>query len=139
MKHSVVILLVAMAVGSVMRVGAHHSVAAVYDENRTMTIEGKVALFLDYRPHAVVHLVVQGDRGRTRTWAVEFDTATKLISSGISHEALRQGDRISVCGNPGRDPGKYKLRMLTLRRSSDGLSLRSEQRLTRGQCPGRTS
>ena len=134
MKRRVVTLAVAVAVGSVMGVGAHHSVATVYDESRTMTLEGKIGRFLDNQPHALLHLSVRGGRGRTRTWAVEFDTANKLSSSRVSQAALRLGDRITVCGNPGRDPGTYRLRMLLLRRPSDGLSLRSEQRLTRATC-----
>ncbi len=133
MKRRVVMLVVATAVGSAMGVGAHHSVATVYDESRTMTLEGEIERFLNYEPHALLHLVV-GGRGRTRTWAVEFDTASKLSSSGVSQAALRPGDRITVCGNPGRDPGAYRLRMLTLRRPSDGLSLWSEQRLIRATC-----
>ena len=134
MKCRVVLLAVAVAVGSVMGVGAHHSVATVYDESRTMMLEGEIERVLNLQPHAWLHLVVRGSRGRTRTWAVEFDTASKLSSSGVSQAALRPGDRITVCGNPGRDPGAYRLRMLTLRRPSDGLSLWSEQRLIRATC-----
>ncbi len=134
MNRRVVLLVVAVAVGSAMGVGAHHSVATVYDESRTMTLEGEIGRFLNSQPHALLHLVVRGGRGRTRTWAVEFDTASKLSSSGVSQAALRPGDRITVCGHPGRDPGAYRLRMLTLRRPSDGLSLRREQCLTRATC-----
>ena len=132
MKRTIVMLVVAMAVGSAMGIGAHHSVATVYDESRTMTLEGEIGRFLNYQPHALLHLVVRDNRGRPRTWAVEF--ANKLSSSDMSQAALRPGDRIAVCGNPGRDPGAYRLRMLTLRRPSDGLALRSEQRLTRATC-----
>ncbi len=134
MKRRVVLLAVAVAVGSAMGVGAHHSVATVYDESRTMMLEGEIERVLNLQPHAWLHLVVRGSRGRTRTWAVEFGTASKLSSSGVSQVALRPGDRITVCGNPGRDPGAYRLRMLTLRRPSDGLSLWSEQRLIRATC-----
>ena len=134
MKRRVVLLAVAAAVGSAMGVGAHHSVATVYDESRTMTLEGEIERVLNLQPHAWLHLVVGGGRGPTRTWAVEFDTASKLSSSGVSQAALRPGDRITVCGNPGRDSGAYRLRMLTLRRPSDGLSLWSEQRFIRATC-----
>ncbi len=134
MKRRVVRLAVAVAVGSAMGVGAHHSVATVYDESRTMMLEGEIERVLNLQPHAWLHLVVAGGRGRTRTWAVEFDTASKLSSSGVSQAALRPGDRITICGNPGRDPGAYRLRMLTLRRPSDGLSIWSEPRLIRATC-----
>ena len=139
MKRRVVALVFAMAVWLAMGVSAHHSFAAIYDESRTMTLEGEIGRLLNYQPHAVVHLVVHSDRGATRTWAVELGAPDKWSSSGVSPEALRPGNRITVCGNPGRDPGAYRLRMLTLRRPSDGLSLHSEPRGTGTKCFGQAA
>ena len=105
MNRRVVLLVVAVAVGSAMGVGAHHSVATVYDESRTMTLEGEIERVLNLQPHAWLHLVVGGGRGPARTWAVEFDTASKLSSSGVSQAALLPGDRSTLWGHAGRDPG----------------------------------
>ena len=84
-------------------------------------------------PHPSVHLAVEDDWGSTRTWAVELDAEHELTGSALNRAALRPGDRIAVCGNPGRDPGEYMLRMLTLERLSDGWSVASEHRPT-SQC-----
>ena len=114
------IVLVAVVLASGMPADAHHSIAEIYDENRTITIEGNVGRFFYEDPHTFVHLVVEGERGERRTWAVEFDGTAKLSQQGLSRETLQPGDRITVCGNPGRDPGAYGVLMLTLERSPDG-------------------
>ena len=115
------IVLAAVVVASGMRVGAHHTIAELYDENRTITIEGNVDRLFYGNPHAYVHLAVEAENGATRTWAVELDDTAKLSRQGLSRETLQPGDQLTVCGNPGRDPGAYRLLMLTLERPSDGL------------------
>ena len=133
-KRGSVMWLVAVGILCVVRVGAHHPVATVYDEKRTVTLEGEVRRLVDDGPHPVAHLVVRGDGDATRTWAVEFDSASEARQVGDGTASLRPGDHISVCGNPGRDPGQFRLRMLALERSSDGLRLRSGASLAASQC-----
>ena len=108
---------------SLVPAGAHHSITEVYDLSQTITIEGRVGRFLYQNPHAFVHLLVAGERGGSRIWAVEVEGPAKLREQGGSVKTLKPGDRITVCGNPGRDPGAYRVLMLTLERSSDGLSV----------------
>ncbi len=117
------IVLVAVVLASGIPAGAHHTIAELYDQNRTITIQGKVGRLFYGDPHALVHLVVVGEQSSTRTWAVELDDTAKLSQQGLSRETLQPGDRITVCGNPGRDPGAYRVLMLTLERPSDGLSV----------------
>ena len=128
MRHRMVMLLVGLAVASGVRLGAHHALGRVYDLHRTITVEGTVGRVLNQVPHSLVHLIVEDDRGNPRTWAVELDAAHQLTSLAVNQVALRTGDRITVCGNPGRDPGGYRLHMLTLERLSDEWSVASEHR-----------
>jgi len=51
-------------------------------------------------------VVVEGCGGSARTWAVEFDAAHQLGGSAVKPVVLWPGDRVTVCGNPGRDPRK---------------------------------
>ena len=108
---------------SLVPAGAHHSITEVYDLSQTMTIEGRVGRVVYQNPHALVHLLVAGEQGRSRTWAVELEGTAKLREQAVSVETLQPGDRLTVCGNPGRNAGEYRLLMLTLERSSDGLSV----------------
>ena len=128
MRRPIGVVLFVLAVSSVVHLTAHHPMGRVYDQQRTMTIEGDVGRVLHQVPHPLLHLVVEDDQGTTRTWAVELDAANQLTGSAVSQFVLGPGDRIMVCGNPGRDPGEYRLHMLTLTRLSDGWSVASEHR-----------
>lgn len=116
--------------GAGLQAGSHHFITEVYDVNRTATIEGRVDRFVYQDPHSFVHLQVRDRRGRPLTWAVELEGAASLRQRGVSSRTLRPGDRLTVCGNPGRDAGQYRLLMLALERPLDGLAVRrvAEQR-----------
>lgn len=105
---------------------AHHVISEVYDIGRTVTVEGAVDR-IGYRdPHAYLHLRVAEENGPERTWSVELEGAALLRKLGVERDTLQPGDRIAVCGNPGRDAGQYRLLMLRLMRPSDGLAVRRE-------------
>ena len=127
-----VVLLGVMAIVSLV---AHHPLTDVYDEGKTMTIVGTVDRVVDRMPHPSVELVVKRQGETERIWAVEFDAARRLTGSATEPPLLLPGDLVTVCGNPGRDPGEYRLRMLVLQRP-DGLSLRSPVSLAETQCAG---
>ena len=117
-------LAIGAAVAAAQPGGAHHVISEVYDIGRILTLEGEVDR-IGYRdPHAFLHLRVAGDGGGARTWSIELEGAAKLHQLGVARETLRPGDRITVCGNPGRDAGQYRLLMLVLTRPSDGLAVR---------------
>lgn len=127
--------LAALGALSTAQVTAHHPVSVVYDEGQAVTIEGTVARVVYQKPHPLVDLVVESRGGVTRTWAIEFDDLRLPDVAAVDHTTLKPGDQVTVCGNPGRDPGHYKLRMLVLERG-DGLSLRSKISLADAQCAG---
>ena len=82
---------------------AHHAVSEIYDVNQTRQIEGSVGRVLYQGPHVVVPLEVMNENGRFRTWTVELESATKLNQEEMTREIVRPGDRLTVCGHPGRD------------------------------------
>lgn len=99
---------------------AHHSFAATYDSSREATIEGEVAQFLFRNPHSMVQVLAPDETGEVRRWAIEWAGVNALTGEGISRETLRIGDRVVVRGNPGRVATDYRMRMLSIRRPSDG-------------------
>ena len=125
--------LVLLGATSVAPLVAHHAFTMDYDEERTMTLAGTVDRVVDRMPHPLVELVVKREGAPTRTWVVEFDAARRLTGSATERPVLLPGDHVTVCGNPGRDPGEYRLRMLVLQRP-DGLLLRSDVSLADVQC-----
>ncbi len=124
MRVRTLLLAIGAAVAAAQPGGAHHVISEVYDIGRILTLEGEVDR-IGYRdPHAFLHLRVADDGGGARTWSIELEGAAKLHQLGVERGTLRPGDRITVCGNPGRDAGQYRLLMLALTRPSDGLAVR---------------
>jgi hypothetical protein len=109
---------------------AHHSFAATYFEDRTTQIEGRLVQFLFRNPHSFVHIEAPDDDGNLQRWAVEWGGAGQLGSQGVTSATLRPGDVVTIVGNPGRNPADHRIRMLSLRRTSDGFGW--------GQAPGET-
>jgi hypothetical protein len=99
---------------------AHHSFSATYDTSKTVSIEGKVVQFLLRNPHSFLHVAVTGDDGEDQTWNVEWAAAGQL--AGASIDSLKAGDTVVISGNPARDPADHRLRMVNVRRTSDGAS-----------------
>jgi hypothetical protein len=96
---------------------AHHSFSATYDTSKTVNIEGKVVQFLLRNPHSFVHIAVMKD-GKEQVWNIEWAAAGQL--SGTIATSIKAGDPVTVTGNPARDPADLRLRMVNVRRTSDG-------------------
>ena len=96
---------------------AHHSFSATYDTSKTMNIEGKVVQFLLRNPHSFLHVAVAKD-GKEEVWNVEWAAAGQL--GGTIASSLKAGDPVKITGNPARDPADMRLRMVNVRRTSDG-------------------
>ena len=120
MKHKLSILLIALACGFGVRAYAHHSFAATYFEDKTVTVEGKLVQFLFRNPHSFVHIEAADEKGEMQTWAVEWGGGGQLSREGVSRDTLKPGDHVVVTGNPGRNPADHRLRMKSITRPSDG-------------------
>ena len=103
-----------------MTVRAHHSFAATYDESKSVMIEGRLVQFLVRNPHSFVHVMAPDDKGQEQRWAVEWGGAGQLAGQGVTRETLKPGDVVVISGNPGRNAADHRIRMVTLRRPSDG-------------------
>ena len=99
---------------------AHHSFPATYIENKEITIEGELVQLVFRNPHSFVHLTVKEKDGSTVRYSVEWGGATQLVGQAVTRETLKPGDHLVISGNPGREPADHRIRMITLRRPSDG-------------------
>ena len=120
MRLKLIALLIAVALVSGVQLYAHHSFAATYFEDRTQTIEGNLVQFLYRNPHSFVHVEAKDASGKIVRWAVEWGGGGQLGRQGVTRETLKPGDKVTIVGNPGRNPEDHRLRMLRLRRDSDG-------------------
>jgi hypothetical protein len=122
MKRTLLFLVVAAAsvLSTQQKVYAHHSFAATYFEDQTVTIEGKLVQFLYRNPHSFVHVEAPDDKGVMQVWAVEWGAGGQLSRDGVTRESLKPGDQVIIKGNPGRNPDDHRIRMQSITRPSDG-------------------
>jgi len=120
MKRYLAILVVAAAAFVGTRADAHHSFAATYLEDQTVTIEGELVQFLFRNPHSFVHVMVKEKDGTMVRYAVEWGGANQLGVQGLSRDTLKIGDHLIIHGNPARNQKDHRVRMLTLERPKDG-------------------
>ena len=97
----------------------HHSISAVYDSSRQVTIEGVVTQFQFVNPHPLVMMDVTDGGGNAQQWRLEMDNRSELAEIGVTTETLKPGDRIVVTGSLARAQS-HSLYILTLDRHADG-------------------
>jgi len=100
---------------------AHHSFAAEYHEEQTVTVEGTITAFLYRNPHAFVEIESTDTNGVVAKWIAEWFGAGRLARIGVNADTLKLGDKITMTGAPSRDSKEHRLHLKTLERPSDGL------------------
>ena len=115
---SVALAIAMMAVGS--QASAHHSFAATYLEDQSVTIEGELVQFMFRNPHSFVHVMVKEKDGSLVRYTVEWGGAGQLDGQGVTRETLRPGDHVVISGSPGRNPADRRVRLMSLHRPKDG-------------------
>jgi hypothetical protein len=99
----------------------HHSFASTYDLKKVVKIEGKLVQFLFRNPHSFVHVEATDADGQVKRWSIEWAGGGLLSESSITGTTLKVGDPVIITGNPTRTSGEPRLRMVTFKRTSDGL------------------
>src|SRR5262245_39727583 len=77
---------------------AHHSFAAEYDANATLTLKGVVTKVEWTNPHAYVYVDVTDENGKVVNWAFEGYPPNTLKRTGFPRDLLKAGDVISITG-----------------------------------------
>ncbi len=95
-----------LAVGVVAGAGptlAHHSLAAEYDLNRSVTVVGTVTKFEWANPHVRLYLDTNAaGRSHPMHWELEMASPNLLVLNGIKIDSLRIGDQVTVIAYPAR-------------------------------------
>jgi hypothetical protein len=101
---SSVLLLLGLAVA--LPAFAHHSVQAVFDIHKTVTVSGTVAKVEWINPHSYLTVNVKGTDGQIQKWAFELGGQAALRRAGMSRAdrgGLKAGDQVTVSALPARD------------------------------------
>lgn len=99
---------------------AHHSFAADYFEDQSVTLEGDITEFRYRNPHAWVVFRAPDASGEMATFSAEWAGAGRLGQMGITADTLKPGDRIRIVGAPGRDASQRRLHLKQIERPADG-------------------
>src|SRR5438552_14546601 len=103
MNRNVAVLLMAGALlfGS-MAAFAHHSVAANFDQSKTVDIVGKVKKVTLKNPHSQITLEVKQPDGSVSDFFVEWSDVNSLKRRSVEVSRLRVGDQVTISVNPNR-------------------------------------
>ncbi len=77
---------------------AHHSFAAEYDRNRTITVTGSVQKLEWTNPHARVYVEGPDENGKTQVWDFELGPPNGLMRNGWHRNSLKPGHKVTVNG-----------------------------------------
>jgi len=121
-------LALALVVAFGLPVLAHHSFAAHYFEEQSVTIEGTLVSFEYQAPHAWVHVSVTGADGEAARFSAEWANPNRLSRDGITKETLRAGDRLIITGSPGRTASENRVHLKRIERPADGWQWRGGRR-----------
>ena len=125
-RNVLVALAIAVAVSPV--ASGHHSFAAVYFEDRSVTVEGSVVEFAYRSPHAWVYLDVTDAKDKVTRYGAEWANPNRLTRDGITTDTLRPGDRVILTGSPGRKASDNHIHLKQIERPADGWQWRGGRR-----------
>jgi hypothetical protein len=90
---------------------AHHSFQAEYDDQRPITLTGKVTRISPDNPHGWMYLDVKNAKGRVINWALELPPPNVLQHNGFDtsvYKAMEENhEEITVTAFQAKDGGKH--------------------------------
>jgi hypothetical protein len=103
---------------AIVPLSAHHS-AAMFEEKKTVTVEGVVKKFEYTNPHSWLWVDVTGTDGKVTTWGFEAEGPSTLQRAGIRPSEFRAGTKLTMTGRPMKDGRPAAIWILAVR-NSDG-------------------
>lgn len=91
---------------------AHHSFA-MFDHDKTVTLNGTVKEFEWLNPHSWIHLTVM-DNGKPETWSFEAGSTGQLVQAGWKKDSIKVGDKVALSFHPLKD-GSHGGQVLTVK------------------------
>ena len=88
--------------GASVPVAAHHS-GAMFEEKKTITVEGVVKEFQYTNPHSWLIVTVTNKDGTVSTWGFEAEGPSTLQRAGIRPSEFKPGTKVTMTGRPMKD------------------------------------
>lgn len=103
MRNSLMILFCAGVLAGPGLLSAHHSFAAEYDGNKSVTLKGKVTKVEWVNPHSWVYIDVTDANGKVTNWSCETAPPNMLYRQGWRRDSLKEGDEVTIDGFLAKD------------------------------------
>lgn len=81
---------------------AHHS-GAMFDNEKTLVLEGQVKEFQWTNPHSWLQVLVKDPQGKQVEWSLEMGSPAQITPRGIRYGVFKPGDKVTVSLHPMRD------------------------------------
>ena len=83
---------------------AHHSFAAEFDSNKTVTLKGVVSKVDWINPHIFIYVDVKDSSGKVTTWSLQSLPPLFFRGSGLTKDLLLSNKQeVTVTANPAKD------------------------------------
>jgi hypothetical protein len=96
------VALTALLLAAPAAASAHHSVAAVYDREKAVSLSGRVTRLELINPHSVIEVEFARPDGEIVRWTLETSGPSGLDRQGLNTTTLAIGDRVSAVAYPAR-------------------------------------
>ena len=98
MRVKVAILMLGVGLMFGAHVAAHHAFSSEYDEQKEVTLKGKVTKVEWTNPHARFFVDAVNDDKTVTNWSFELASPNSLTRSGWGRQTLSVGDTVTVTG-----------------------------------------
>ena len=93
---------------------AHHS-ATMFEQTKTITVEGVVKEFQYSNPHSWLLVDVKDKAGKVTTWGFEAEGPSTLQRAGIRPSEFPVGTKVTMTGRPMKDGRPAAIWVLAVR------------------------
>jgi hypothetical protein len=93
---------------------AHHS-STMFEQTRTITVEGVVKEFQYSNPHSWLLVDVTDKTGKVTTWGFEAEGPSTLQRAGIRPSEFKVGTKVTMTGRPMKDGRPAAIWVLAVR------------------------
>jgi hypothetical protein len=99
LSYALVAIAVMSTAGSAL---AHHSFA-MFDQSKSVTVQGTVKDFRWTNPHVFIQLLIKTEGGSEEEWSIEMTSPEHLARVGWKPGTLKPGDKVTLVIHPMRD------------------------------------